>query len=342
MKLESRATVIVVLAAVLPLIFAVGFSRSQANPDPRLIEGAKKEGEVIFYTTMTLDQSKEVVDRFQKKYPFIKPTLFRTGGGPLLNKILNEARAGRHAWDVVAGRAEMYVPLMERKLLASYRSPEAKAIDEDLVDKEGYWTAYYVVTYVLGWHTKLVKREDVPKTYEALIEPKWKGQVSFDNEAYGMLQGLMRAWGREKAIAYFRRIAANDPAMMRGNSERVALAAAGEYPLIVAYNQTLERMVARRAPLDWLPLEPAVVSAFPIMLAAKAPNPNAARLYYDFSLSKEGQEMMRGMQRIPVRKDVEPNPPRLFRGYKRVVENPEDYKDFEGLVKVYNDIFKLR
>ncbi len=157
------------------VIFAVEFASSQANPDPRLIEGAKKEGEVIFYTTMTLDQSKEVVDRFQKKYPFIKPTLFRTGGGPLLNKILNEARAGRHAWDVVAGRAEMYVPLMERKLLASYRSPEAKAIDEDLVDKEGYWTAYYVVTYVLGWHTKLVKREDVPKTYEALVEPKWKG-----------------------------------------------------------------------------------------------------------------------------------------------------------------------
>jgi iron(III) transport system substrate-binding protein len=237
----------------------------------------------------------------------------------------------------------MYVPLMERKLLASYRSPEAKAIDEDLVDKEGYWTAYYVVTYVLGWHTKLVKREDVPKTYEALVESKWKGgQLSFDNEAYGMLQGLMRAWGREKAIAYFRRIAAVDPAMMRGNSERVALAAAGEYPLIVAYNQTLERMVTRRAPLDWLPLEPAVVSAFPIMLAAKAPNPNAARLYYDFSLSKEGQEMMRGMQRIPVRKDVEPHPPRLFRGYKRVVENPEDYKDFEGLVKLYNDIFRLR
>ena len=342
MKLKSRVAVIVVSAAMSAVIFAVEFANAQANPDPRLIEGAKKEGEVIFYTTMTLDQSKEVVDRFQKKYPFIKPTLFRTGGGPLLNKILNEARAGRHAWDVVAGRAEMYVPLMERKLLASYRSPEAKAIDEDLVDKEGYWTAYYVVTYVLGWHTKLVKREDVPKTYEALIESRWKGQLSFDNEAYGMLQGLMRAWGREKAIAYFRRIAAIDPAMMRGNSERVALAAAGEYPLIVAYNQTLERMVARRAPLDWLPLEPAVVSAFPIMIAAKAPNPNAARLYYDFSLSKEGQEMMRGMQRIPVRKDVEPHPPRLFRGYKRVVENPEDYKDFEGLVKTYNDIFKLR
>jgi iron(III) transport system substrate-binding protein len=331
------------MTAALIFFLAVAVSRASAqSPDPRLIEGAKKEGQMVFYTTMTVDQSKEVIDRFQKKYPFIKPALFRTGGGPLLNKILTEARGGLHAWDVVAGRAEMYVPLMERKLLASYRSPETKAIEEDLVDKEGYWTAYYVVTYVLGWHTKLVRREDVPKTYEALVEPKWKGQLSFDNEAYGMLRGLMRAWGREKAIAYFRRIAANDPSMKRGNTERVALAAAGEYPLTVAYNQTFERMVARGAPIDWLALEPAVVSAFPIMLAARAPNPNAARLYYDFSLSKEGQEMLRAMQRIPVRKDVEPNPPRLFRGYKRIVENPEDYKDFEGLVRLYNEIFKLR
>jgi hypothetical protein len=99
---------------------------AQTAPDPKVIEGAKKEGQMVFYTTMTLDQSKEVVDRFQKKYPFIKPTLFRTGGGPLLNKILTEARGGLHAWDVVAGRAEMYVPLMDRKLLASYRSWKLK------------------------------------------------------------------------------------------------------------------------------------------------------------------------------------------------------------------------
>lgn len=101
-------------------------------------------------------------------------------------------------------------------------------------------------------------------------------------------------------------------------------------------------MTSRGAPIDWLPLEPAVTQVNPVMIGAKAPHPNAARLFNDFILSKEGQEMLRGMQRIPVRKDVEPNPPRLFRGYKRVVENPEDYKDFEGLVKLYNEIFKLR
>jgi iron(III) transport system substrate-binding protein len=340
--MTKRSLVVLVTAFILFQVLGSHPAEGQSNPDPKVVEGAKKEGQMIFYTTMTLDQSKEVVDRFQKKYPFIKPTLFRTGGGPLLNKIFTEARGGRHAWDVVVGRAEMVVPLMQRKLIASYRSPETKMIDEDLVDREGYWSAYYVISYVLGWHTKWVKREEVPETYAALVDPKWKVSVVVDNEAYGILQRLMRAWGREKAIAYFKRIAATKPSMKRGNTERVALAAAGEYPLTVSYNQTFERMVARGAPMDWLPLEPAVVSAFPVIIAAKAPHRNAARLYYDFSLSKERQEMLRGMQRIPVRKDVEPNPPRLFRGYKRVVENPEVYTDFEGLVRLYNDIFKLR
>ena len=315
---------------------------AQGAANQKLIEAAKKEGEVVYYTTMTLDQSKTVTDRFEKKYG-IKATLFRTGGGPLLNKIFTEARGGRYDWDVVVGRGEMVLPMIERKLIASYHSPEAKMVEEQLVDKEGYWTAYYVNSYVLGWNTKLVKKPDVPKTYEELLNPKWKGgQISLDTEAYGMMEGLKRVWGKEKAINYFKRLAAQDPVLKRGNTERVQLVVAGEYPLIIAYNQTLQRMTSRGAPVDWLPLEPSVTQVNPVMLAAKAPHPNAARLFYDFVLSKEGQEMLRGFQRIPVRKDVEPDPPRLFRGFKIAVEDPEDYKDFDASVKQYLDIFKLR
>lgn len=329
------------------LLIAVGLrpalTWSQGAPNPKTIEGAKKEGELIWYTTMTLDQSKGVVDRFQKKYPYIKPTLFRTGGGPLLNKILTEARGGLYAWDVAVGRGEMVLPLMEKKLIAPYRSPETKMIDEDLVDNESYWTAYYVNSYVLGYNTKLVKKEDVPKTYEALLNPKWKGgQISVDTEAYGMLQGLTGLWGKEKAVAYFRKLAALDPVPKRGNTERVQLTVAGEYPLIIAYNQTIQRMTSRGAPIDWVPLEPAVVQVNPVMLAAKAPHPNAAKLFIDFILSKEGQQLLTTFQRIPVRKDVDPDPARLFRGYKRVIENPEGYKNFDETVRLYLEIFKLR
>ena len=329
------------------LIFSIlvipSVSWSQGKAEPKLIEGAKKEGQIVYYTTMTLDQSKQTVDRFEKKYPFIKVTLFRTGGGPLLNKIFTESRGGRHDWDVVVGRGEMVLPMMQRKLLASYPSPESKMIDEQLVDKEGFWTAYYVNSYVLGWNTKLVKREDVPKTYDALLNPKWKGgQISLDTEAYGMVEGLKRAWGQEKAIAYLKKLAALDPVLKRGNTERVQLVVAGEYPLIIAYNQTIQRLTSRGAPIDWLPLEPAVTQVNPAMIGSKAPHPNAARLFYDYILSKEGQEELRSYQRIPVRKDVEPDPPRLFRGFKYVIENPEDYKDFDATVKQYLEIFKLR
>jgi iron(III) transport system substrate-binding protein len=330
------------LALVVTLMLG-GSAAAQPAPDAKIIEGAKKEGQLVYYTTMTLDQSQTTVDRFEKKYPFLKVTLFRTGGGPLLNKIVTESRGGRHDWDVVVGRGEMVLPLIQRKLLASYRTPEAKAIDEQLVDKEGYWTAYYVNSYVLGWNTKLVKRDDVPRSYEALLNPKWKGgQISLDTEAYGMLEGLKGVWGREKTLDFFKRLAAQDPVLKRGNTERVQLAVAGEYPLIIAYNQTVQRMTSRGAPIDWLPLEPVVTQVNPVMLGAKAPHPNAARLFYDYVLSKEGQEQLRGFQRIPVRRDVEPDPPRLFRGFKYVIENPEDYADFNATVKQYLEIFKLR
>ena len=163
-------------------------------------------------------------------------------------------------------------------------------IDEQLVDNEGFWTAYYVNSYVLGWNTKLVKREDMPKTYDALLNPKWKGgQISLDTEAYGMVEGLKRAWGQEKAIAYLKKLAALDPVLKRGNTERVQLVVAGEYPLIIAYNQTIQRLTSRGAPIDWLPLEPAVTQVNPVMIGSKAPHPNAARVYLDWLLSKEGQ-----------------------------------------------------
>ena len=316
---------------------------SWSQGSPRLIEGAKKEGKLTYFTTMTISQSKQVADKFQERYPFIKVDLYRTGGGPMLNKILTEALAGRHAWDVLSGRGEMFLPLMGKELLASYRSPEAKKIRADLVDKEGYWTAYYVNPYALGYNTQLVKKQNVPKTYEELLHPKRKGgKISVDTEAYGLLSGLIRAWGREKASSYLKKLAALEPIPMRGNTNRVQLVIAGEFPLIIAYAPTIQRHTSKGAPIDWVPLEPVVVQVNPVMLAAKAPHPNAGKLFIDFVLSKEGQKRLVRFRRIPVREDVEPDPPRLFRGYKRIVESPEGYENFSETVRLYQEIFNLR
>ena len=196
----------------------------------------------------------------------------------------------------------------------------------------------------MGYNTNLVKKEDVPQTYEQLLDPKkWKGKKnSIDDEAYGLLSGLIRAWGREKAVSYFKKLAAQDPVLMRGNTNRVQLTVAGEYSLIVAYAPTIQRETSRGAPMDWVPLEPVAGQGNPMMLAAKAPHPNAAKLFIDFLLSKEGQKMLVGFRRIPIRPDVNPDPPRLFKGYKRIVEHPEEYKNFTETVKLYQEIFNLR
>ena len=314
-----------------------------AGSNPQLIEAAKQEGNVSYYTTMTLSQSKKVVDKFHEKYPFIKPELFRGGGDEVLNRILNEARGGLYAWDVVSTRGDSVLTLMDSKLITSYRSPESKFISPDLVDDQSYWTAYYVNPYVLGYNTNLVKKSAVPKTYEELLDPQWKEKkISIDDSAYGLLAGLERAWGKEKAVDYFKKLAAQEPVVMRGNTNRVQLAMAGEYPLIIAYAPTIQRETSLGHPMDWVPLEPVPVQVNPMMLAAKAPHPNAGKLFIDFLLSKEGQKMLVGFRRIPVREDVEPDPPRLFRGYKRIVEHPEDYKNFNETIKLYQEIFGLR
>jgi len=163
----------------------------QEPQDPKVIDAARKEGEVVWYTTMSLDQSKQFADHFHNKYPFVKPTVFRAGGGSLLNKILIEAKAGRHNWDVMQGTGDMVPPLMERGLLTAYASPERKMIDDDLKDSRGFWTVAYVNPFVLGFNSKMVKKEEVPRTYEDLLAAKWKGRkISIDDNYFTLFHGV--------------------------------------------------------------------------------------------------------------------------------------------------------
>jgi iron(III) transport system substrate-binding protein len=315
---------------------------SQSGADPRVVEGAKKEREIVWYTTTSLETSRAISDLFQKKYPFINLVLYRTGVGPLTSRILLEARAGKNEWDVVGGGGELFVPLMEAKLIAPYRSAEARMIDDDLVDKQGYWTGYTVTPFVLGFNTNFVKKPDVPKTYEALLDPRWKGQKICVDVSAGILHALIPSWEKEKGISYFRRLAAQDPIVKDGTSLIAQLLSAGEFPLAIGSAHLYELLHRKGAPVDWLPLEPVVIRVVPTMLAARPRHPNAGRLLYDFLIGKEGQGIIKSFNRIPVRKDVLPDPPRLLQGYKRVIMYPELYKNLPETQQLYNEIFKLK
>jgi iron(III) transport system substrate-binding protein len=330
------------ITAGLFMLFVAPLS-GQERPDSRIVQGAEKEGKLVWWTTTNIDLSQRILERFEKKYPFVKTELFRAGRGPLLNKILAEALAGRYAWDVLSGSGEMYFPLMEKKLVVPYRSAESAAYDGAMIGKDGKWIAYHTNTYVLGVNTSLVKIEHAPTSYEALLDAKWKdGKISLDSDAYPVLIGLSQAWGKDKAVNYLKRLAAQSPVVKRGNDERVQLTAAGEYPLVFAYASGIARVAQKGAPIRSLALEPVVVQVNPLQIAARAPHPNAARLFTDFALSKEGQEMVRSGLREPARADVESPSLVSIKSYKRVVISPESYRDYKEYVRLYQQIFKTR
>ena len=318
-------------------------AQSQESQDPKVLQAARKEGEIVWYTTMSLDQSQQFMDRFLKKYPFLKPSVFRSGGGTLLNRILSEAKGGKYLFDVAHGTGEIVLPLMESNLIAPYSSPERKMIPDDLKDSKGYWTSVYVNSIVLGYNRNLVKKENLPRTYDELLQSRWKGRkISIDDSYTTFLQGLISVWGKDRAVSYLRKLAEQELVIMRGSTVRAQLAAAGEFPLVIAYANIIQYLTEKGAPIDWVPLEPAVISVNTVMLGANASHPNAGKLLVDFTLSKEGQEKLWDFQRIPSRSDVEPKPARLFRGYKRYVVHPEEYKNHDEVVKLYSQILKTR
>jgi iron(III) transport system substrate-binding protein len=160
------------------LFIALGANSSasaQETDRAALIERAKKEGEVVWYTSAGLQDSKPMADVFQKDYPFIQVSIIRAGSGVLINRILNEARAQKGLFDVLNTNDESVLPLKRRGLIARYVSSEAIAYEDDLKDKEGYWHVAYVVPWFLGYNTRMVKKDEVPKNYEELLTPKWKG-----------------------------------------------------------------------------------------------------------------------------------------------------------------------
>jgi iron(III) transport system substrate-binding protein len=307
----------------------------------KLIEGAKVEGQVVWYTTINVAKSRPILDRFEKKYPFIKGEIVRAGGGPLLNRISREARAGKQLFDVVNGGAEIFT-LKRTGVIAPYASPERGNLESDLKDSQGFWTGLYGQAFVLGYNTKLVQKADLPRDYDGLLEPRWKGKLLNDSDDVKWFSGLLHAWGREKGLAYMRKLAKQDQAFMRGSTTRTQLVAAGERPLLIAYSHVLEFNKSKGAPIDWIPLEPVIYSPAIIMFAKGAPHPNAGKLLIDFLLSREGQEMFRDSNSLPVHKNIDPVPPRLaMKGYRRFVLAPEMYDDYAETEKLYREIFNI-
>jgi iron(III) transport system substrate-binding protein len=328
---------------VLWLICVLCVTGRSALADPKIIEAAKKEGELAWWSTIAQDQSQKLVDEFMKRYPFIKASYWRSGSVGLHNKILIEARAGRSSWDVVSQTTPEFIhELKQKKIITLYNSPERSQFSPDLKDKDGFWTATYALPTGLGFNTQQVKKEDVPKSYKDLLDSKWKGgKISVDDENYELLVGLTQAWGKNAAVDYLKALAAQAPVIGRGATQRTQMLGAGEFPLAISYTHTVEWAKSQGSAVDWVNLEPVIIKFDGIMLGAKAPHPNAGKLFIDFVLSQQGQELLQRFRRVTLREGVDPDPPRLIKGFKRIVLHPDRSQNAQESLRLYREIFGL-
>ena len=298
-----------VLAAEVEEILAKMNSLPAEEREKVLIENARKEGTLTFYAATNLRDTQEIVTGFNKHYPFVKVAFVSLGGPGVLNKVSTEYRAGAYPADIVT-LTGLYVPeLIDKKILARYKSPMVPFLRKGFVDPEGYWPGIYAIGMAIIYNTQRVAPKDIPKRYEDLLGARWKGNMIMDLEAHDLFAGLIDLWGEAKATNFLRSLVAEQKVRFSRQSHTfmTQLVATGEHDLIVdGYVHNAVAFKEKKAPIDFVTISPTIIRPpSTIAIASRAPHPYAAALLLDYHLSKEASEIMvKNQGRWAPRKDV--------------------------------------
>ena len=312
--------------------------------EEKLIEGAKKEGTVVVYSFTAVDQLRPLLDEFQKRYSFIKADQYRANATGVFNKFTTEVRAGQTLADVIDISAGESHTLQQMGLIDPYLSPNREGISKDFMDEKGYWTAYYHFVIALGFNTQSIKPAEAPRSYEELINPKWKGRLSLDPADQDLFGALLLYWGREKALPYFKSLAKLEPRMETGHTQQANLVGAGEIqmaPWLYGYRPLQLR--DQGAPVGVFLLEPVLTNPAYLLLTKNAPHPHAAALFIDWALSAEGgmKFFAEKFGRTSTRPGLKERFPQL-RAERYLVVQPEIVgPNFKEFTKLYYEIFAI-
>jgi len=273
--------------------------------EQKLIEGAKREKELTFYSSMPTEDIAALTAAFDKKYG-VKVKIWRADSESVLQRILTEARGRRFDVDVMVGSASALEPLYRENLLLEIRSPALADLVPGAIAPHRQWAAVYLSTIVQAYNTNLVKAESVPKTYWDLAKPEWRGKLGIEAEDYDWFAQVVIDLGEAQGLALFREIVArNGISVRKGHTLLNNLVAAGEVPLaLTVYGFSAEQTKRKGAPLDWFAIPPLIARATAAGVAKNAPHPHAAVLFHDFLLT-DAQAILAGRQFIPSSRKVE-------------------------------------
>ena len=273
--------------------------------EARLLAEARKEGQVVMYTSLNLKDSVPITEAFEKKTG-VKVQLWRASSEKVLQRAITEARAGRFSPDVFETNGPEMEALYREKLLEEFFSPHFPDLPPAAFPKHRHYVADRFNFFTIGYNTNLVKPEEVPNTYEDLVHPRWAGRVGIEGSDVDWFGAVVKAMGEEKGLAFFRKLAASGPQIRTGHTLMAELVASGEIPLAATlYNHNVERLTVKGAPVKWKALQPTFGRPNAIGVAKRAPHPHAAMLFTDFMLSKEGQTLLKERNRVPASLSVD-------------------------------------
>lgn len=272
----------------------------------RLIDGAKREGELTIYTSAQTSDLGPVVEAFEEKYG-VNATIWRAGSEAVLNRTLQENRAGRYTVDVVETNGPELESLHREQLLRLVKSPRHADLIGPAIRPHGEWVGTRLNVFVQAYNTDLVKKEELPETWEDLLDPKWKGRLGIEAEDSDWLAGVFGAIGEERGRELFENIVAtNGMSTRKGHTLLTQLVVSGEVPLaLTVYNYKAEQLRAAGAPIDWFTIGNAIARPNGVGVVRTAPHPHAALLFYDFELSEEGQRIIAMRDFVPTNRNID-------------------------------------
>jgi iron(III) transport system substrate-binding protein len=338
---QTRLRIAASIPLVVPLVLlclGTGAIVDAASNDA-LIEGAKREGEVVFYASMNLGEAHIMMAEFEKRYPFVKVKLNRTGSEKLLTKVLTEARAKKIFADVIQ-TVEFSMHIFKRAGVLARHIPQANGFYPKDFKEEAYWTTVYYNPYVLAYNTRLVPPRMLPKSYDDLLDPKWKGKMMMEGTKADWFAGMLQIMGHERGLKYMRDLAKQQPTLREGHELLAQLVAAGEGLLDINIPaSSVERLKEKGAPVDWTALGVAPAIMVGIGLASQASHPNAAKLFIDFALSRDGQKHHQAFGRPVARVDLASEQPVAIKEIKMVPVNPALAEKMNDYAKQLRTIF---